>query len=33
VCVLRAISNAEDPAGAARELRELLDAAPLTALP
>ncbi len=28
VCVLRAISNAEDPQRAARELRDLLDAAP-----
>jgi thiamine-phosphate pyrophosphorylase len=30
-CVLRAISDAADPQGAARELRELLDAHPLEA--
>ena len=30
-CVLRAISRAGDPAGAARELRDLLDATPLEA--
>jgi thiamine-phosphate pyrophosphorylase len=29
VCVLRAVANAEDPERAARELRRLLDAAPI----